>query len=112
MQSVYGCEAQKSLPLFVYPPLNNLFIPNAFTPDGDGLNDRFKPANIEGATDYTLTIFNRWGEILFVSHNPKEGWNGQYQGKKVQDGIYMFTVNFLYSDGQLYSEKGTVHILR
>jgi gliding motility-associated-like protein len=112
VQSVYGCEAQKSLPLFVYPPLNNLFIPNAFTPDGDGLNDRFKPANIEGATDYTLTIFNRWGEILFVSHNPKEGWNGQYQGKKVQDGIYMFTVNFLYSDGQLYSEKGTVHILR
>ena len=112
VQSQYGCEAQKSIYLNVFPPLDKLFIPNAFTPDGNGLNDQFKPGNIEGATDYTLTIFNRWGEKLFVSHDPNHGWDGRYQGKVVQDGIYIFTVNFLYSDGQLYSEKGTVHVLR
>jgi gliding motility-associated-like protein len=112
VQSAFGCESRKSVYLYVYPPLDKLFIPNAFTPDGNGQNDHFKPGNIEGATDYTLTIINRWGEILFVSHNPKEGWDGKYQGKNVQDGIYVFTVSFLYSDGRLYSEKGTVHLLR
>lgn len=112
VQSPFGCQNTKSTYLYVFPPLDKLFIPNAFTPDGDGLNDNFKPGNVDGATDYTLTIVNRWGEILFVSHNPKEGWDGTYKGKKVQNGIYIFTVNFLYSDGQLYSEKGTVHILR
>jgi gliding motility-associated-like protein len=112
VQSAFGCESQKSIYLYVYPPLDNLFIPNAFTPDGNGQNDHFKPGNIEGATDYTLTIINRWGEILFVSHRPDEGWDGSYKGKNVQDGIYLFIVHFLYADGQLYNQKGTVHIIR
>ncbi len=112
VQSALGCKAQNSLPLYVYPPLNNLFIPNAFTPDGDGLNDKFEPGNIKGITNYSLTILNRWGEILFFSNNPNEGWDGQYKGQNVQDGIYMYIINFLYADGLMYNKNGTVQILR
>jgi gliding motility-associated-like protein len=57
------------------------YVPNTFTPNGDGTNDIFLPVLTAGfdPTSYTLLIFNRWGEVLFESHDPAVGWDGQYK---------------------------------
>jgi gliding motility-associated-like protein len=91
------------------------YIPNAFTPDSDDFNETFQPVFTSGfdPQDYHLMIFNRWGEIIFESYNHGIGWDGTYNGKIVQDGVYVWTVEF----GELISDKrivdtGTITLLR
>jgi gliding motility-associated-like protein len=70
-----------------------IFVPNAFTPDGDVHNNTFKPI-LTGHDPYryTLYIFNRWGELIFESHNDQVGWDGTYNGGIVQDGVYPWKI--------------------
>jgi gliding motility-associated-like protein len=70
-----------------------IFVPNAITPDGDTYNEVFKPymTGID-IYDYHLTIFNRWGEIVFESYDLSKGWNGTYGGEIVQDGVYIWQI--------------------
>ncbi|HEX4888336.1 MAG TPA: gliding motility-associated C-terminal domain-containing protein [Luteibaculaceae bacterium] len=69
-------------------------IPNTFTPDGDGINDVFFPVlvGIEVTRGYELQIFNRWGELIFESQDPTQGWDGTYQMKPVPQGVYTYRV--------------------
>ncbi|MEM8893086.1 MAG: gliding motility-associated C-terminal domain-containing protein [Bacteroidota bacterium] len=89
----------------------NLFFPNAFTPDGDGLNDIFIPVG-KNVSQYNLMIFNRWGEIIFQSDQLDVGWNGVYQGRKAPPGAYTFKVEFGNEEAQLSSQTGTFVLLR
>jgi gliding motility-associated-like protein len=80
------------------------YVPNAFTPDADAINNTFKPVFTSGFDiyDYHLTIFNRWDEILFESYNPNIGWNGTYiDGQNVPSGVYVWTIEF----GDLKTDK-------
>jgi len=72
------------------------YVPNAFTPDGDEYNNVFKPVFYSGFDpfNFTMLIYNRWGEILFESHNVNEGWDGTYAGEPVKEGVYTWTVQF------------------
>ncbi len=72
------------------------YIPNTFTPNGDLFNNTFKPVFTSGFDpyDYHLTLFNRWGEIIFESYNAAEGWDGTFGGKIVNDGVYLWTIEF------------------
>lgn len=76
------------------------YIPNTFTPDGDLFNQNFKPIFTSGFDpfDYTLLIFNRWGEIVFESRNPEIGWDGTYGGNHefglCQEGVYTWKIEF------------------
>lgn len=69
------------------------FVPNAFTPDGDAYNQIFKPV-ISGIDiqNYELLIFDRWGELIFESHNKEVGWDGRFRGNFVQDGVYVWKI--------------------
>ncbi len=71
-----------------------MYVPNAFTPDGDNYNELFKPVFYSGFDpyDFTLLIFNRWGEIVWESHNYDVGWNGTYNGSTVPDGVYTWKI--------------------
>lgn len=70
-----------------------IYVPNTITPDGDTYNEVFKPYfNGIDIYNYTLTIYNRWGEPLFVSHNPDVGWNGTYGGEIVPPGVYIYHI--------------------
>lgn len=92
------------------------FVPNAFTPDGDDYNNEFKPVMTAGYDiyDYHLTIFNRWGEIVFESYDAEYGWDGTYGNNGlVEDGVYVWQLQF----GETMSDKvhkrvGHVSILR
>jgi gliding motility-associated-like protein len=84
------------------------FIPNTFTPDGNGYNDDFRPIMTAGFDiyDFHFTIFNRWGEIVFESYNSTGGWNGTYGDRGiVEDGTYVWTLEF----GETMSDKKHRH---
>ncbi len=93
------------------------FVPNTFTPNGDQSNDEFLPIFSSGIdpSDFTLYIFDRWGELVFESHDPERGWNGRYKysGQYCQDGTYNWKIIYKKAYNQ---EKdvcvGHVNILR
>jgi gliding motility-associated-like protein len=73
-----------------------VFIPNAFTPDGDGLNNEFTavfPENMKLAS-YELSIYDRWGELVFYSQDPKQGWDASLAGYDAPDGVYSYLVKY------------------
>lgn len=72
------------------------YVPNSFTPDDDDYNPTFQPVFSSGYDpyDFTLLIFNRWGEIIFESHNADIGWDGTYGGVLMQDGTYTWKIEF------------------
>ena len=92
-----------------------LTVPNAFTPNGDGLNDTFEPkmSNIE---TYKIMIFNRWGELIFTSNDPSNQWDGTVNSNEVQIDVYVYkiVVTGFYQIGNLDSEQlvGTVTVIR
>ena len=72
------------------------YVPNTFTPDGDNYNEYFKAVFTSGFDpyDFTLLLFNRWGEIIWESHDASVGWDGTYGGQLVQDGTYTWKIEF------------------
>ncbi|XOV68832.1 MAG: gliding motility-associated C-terminal domain-containing protein [Fluviicola sp.] len=72
------------------------YIPNTFTPDGDEFNQTFQPIFTAGFDpfDWRMLIYNRYGEVIWESSDPTEGWDGTYNGRMVQDGTYVWTVEF------------------
>jgi gliding motility-associated-like protein len=74
--------------LELYLPMK-IFLPTAFTPNGDGLNDSFGPIG-EGIDQYKLVIFNRWGQVIFQTSNIDQKWDGYQNGRKVPNGEYSY----------------------
>ncbi|MBI1836768.1 MAG: gliding motility-associated C-terminal domain-containing protein, partial [Flavobacteriia bacterium] len=91
------------------------WVPNTFTPDEDKFNETFSPVFSAGVDpySYTLLIFNRWGEIIFESHDLTIGWDGTYGDKIVQDGVYVWKIQFTEKRSDKRIEKiGHVNVLR
>jgi len=90
------------------------YAPNTFTPDGDEFNQLWHP-QITGIDiyKYDMFIFNRWGELIWESHDPSVGWDGTYKGKLVQEGTYAWRarVSNLYDDGKL-EFNGSINVIR
>ncbi|MBP9884156.1 MAG: gliding motility-associated C-terminal domain-containing protein, partial [Chitinophagales bacterium] len=104
-----GCKTIDSV--FVESAPNTLGIPNAFTPNGDGLNDFFQVHSLNVAT-FDCKVFNRWGQLVFYTSDVDEGWDGNFNGKKEQSGAYVYLVNVTYLDGKSDSRKGNVTLIR
>lgn len=93
------------------------YIPNTFTPDEDEFNNSFHPIFTSGFDpfEYTLLIFDRWGEIIFETNNTEIGWNGTYDNKRglVQDGTYSWKIEFKRSESdERVMKVGHVNVLR
>ncbi len=91
------------------------YVPNSFTPDDNGFNETFTPIMTSGFDIYTyqLTIFNRWGEILFISKDPQVGWDGTYNGESLIMGTYLWQIDYyLISTDEGITERGTVNLIR
>lgn len=88
------------------------YIPSAFSPNNDGVNDLFRPV-VHDVTDYELIIYNRWGDFMFETTDPKAGWDGIYKGDYVQNDIYYYLLKFnLKQTHEEIEESGRVHVLR
>ena len=91
------------------------YIPNAFTPDGDTYNETFQPVFTSGFDpyDFKLLIFNRWGEVVWESNDASVGWDGTYNGKLVQNGTYVWKVEFkTLSNDERIMRTGHVNVIR
>jgi gliding motility-associated-like protein len=99
----------------VINPSWELFVPNAFTPDGDNYNNVFytKGYGIQ-EQGFTLRIYNRWGETLFESHDMNVGWDGTYfkDNSAVKDGVYIWTVQFIDVTNRKQERKGHFTLIR
>jgi gliding motility-associated-like protein len=89
-----------------------IYVPNAFTPDGDEFNNIFKPIFAAPVASYNLKIYNRWGEILFESNDTEVGWDGTYNGTLVQDGAYTWDILVTTFETRTYRKQGMVSILK
>lgn len=70
-----------------------IYVPNAFTPNGDGVNDFFKAEGVDILLrEFTMTIYNRWGDLVFETTNPKQGWDGKHHGKDAPQGTYVYKI--------------------
>jgi gliding motility-associated-like protein len=92
---------------------NFFYYPNAFTPNGDGLNDEFAVVGEFGAIDYYKTyIYDRWGKLVFSSSDPFQKWDGKYNGLDAPDGVYTYYSIIKEKFFDQYEMKGTVHLIR
>jgi gliding motility-associated-like protein len=81
---------------------NSIFIPNAFSPNGDG-------TVIKGMN---MSIYDQWGGLIFKSVNQSAGWDGTYKGKAQPVGVYVYYVEATLNDGEVIKRKGTINLLR
>ncbi|SFW80137.1 gliding motility-associated C-terminal domain-containing protein [Chitinophaga sancti] len=105
-----ACENNKNS-ITVKLKADPIYVPNAFTPNGDGLNDIFKAeGNTIAAID--MMVFNQWGELIFHSMTLGSGWDGTYNGKKQPTGVYMYTIRVIQNDQTIITKKGSINLLR
>ena len=89
----------------------DIFVPDAFTPNGDGNNDKLfvRGRNI---SSMELKVFDRWGEVVFTTENQELGWDGSYKGKPVDPAVYVYWLTVRCVDRQEYFHKGNVTLIR
>lgn len=97
--------------MIVIPEEVYIYIPNAFTPDGNEHNNSFE-ATVTGIYELEIRIFNRWGEQFFVSSDPHFKWDGTYKGEKCPDGMYNYVITYTPLNGPRNSIIGHVNLLR
>jgi gliding motility-associated-like protein len=90
---------------------SNLYIPNVFTPNEDGVNDVFYTSG-HNIISYSLIIFNRWGEKLFSSDDILKGWDGSFGGKIVPDGVYVYVLDAKGADETIYKKAGHITLFK
>lgn len=93
---------------------SKLEMPNAFSPNDDGINDtyRAKQDKYQNITEFKAMIFNRWGQCLYTWTDITGGWDGNYKGKPVKDGVYFVRVQARGGDGQVFDIRKDVNLLR
>jgi gliding motility-associated-like protein len=113
-ESNQGCKSTEAV--WILWAGKSFFIPNAFTPNGDGLNDVFGVIpRLDYINQYHISIFNRWGQMLFESSDLNLGWDGTYQGEACRAGAYVYRI--VYNDFGMGTKEtkvmeGTVVLVR
>lgn len=107
----FGCTAEDDINLIDSCP-HYIFVPNAFSPNEDRLNDGFNKVWNFTPKEYEFRIFNRWGQLLFLTKDNKESWDGNYQGKPAQQDIYIYEIIYYDTDNKWYQFRGTFFVVR
>ncbi len=108
------CAKSDSVTIFVYEVIcgtPNIFVPNAFTPNSDGENDVVFVRG-GGVTDLEFSIFDRWGNLLFKTTDQTQGWDGTYKDNLAEPAVYVYYLEVTCGDGQTFSDKGNITLIR
>ncbi len=89
-----------------------LYIPDAFSPNNDNINDTFLPTVSCVPETYVFSIFNRWGQLIYLSKEVEKPWDGKSSGIDAQDGIYIYQINYKFPGEQAKSKRGTVVLIK
>lgn len=110
-----GCQTSaNSLPVTgttTDPVANVIFVANAFTPNGDGKNDIVYVRN-ENIKSLKFYVYDQWGQMLYMSQNQQNGWDGTFKGKPEPSGVYVYYLEAIMNDGKQVKKKGTVTLIR
>jgi gliding motility-associated-like protein len=106
-----GCKGEGYVNLKVYKG-PGLYVPSAFTPNGDGLNEIFYPFPVGIKSINYFKVFNRWGQLLFSSTTLYKGWDGKLQGVEQPTGVYVFMAQGVDKNGKLLTRRGSVTLIR
>ena len=112
-----GCVNTGEVTINVACNENNYFVPNLFTPNGDGNNDVFYPRGTSIYLIQSLRVFNRWGEMVFEKRNfaansAANGWDGLYKGRPAPADAYVYMIEFICGNGSIIPYKGNVTLIR
>ncbi len=113
----YGCTNKGEVTVKVICNGQNFFIPNTFSPNGDGSNDMFYPRGTGLDRAKVLRIFNRWGEIVFEKYDmpinvASAGWDGTWKGKRANADVYIYQLEIYCKNGELLSYNGNITLIR
>lgn len=89
-----------------------VFMPTAFSPNGDGKNDIFRAVVHDDVTAFSLSVYGRWGQLIFHSDNRDQGWDGMFRGNQMPVGNYIYMLTYTDSKGQAMKQAGTLVMVR
>jgi len=113
---VNGCKNYGSILVEVLCQNSNLFIPNTFSPNGDGSNDKFYPRGVGLDRVKILRIFNRWGEVVFEKrdfpvNDANAGWDGKFKGKAPHADVYVYQAEVFCQNGEILKLNGNIALI-
>jgi gliding motility-associated-like protein len=108
-----GCEHVDTVYVELLEPCDeqNIFIPSAFSPNGDGLNDLFRITS-DIVESLTLSVYDRWGEKVFESHDPGNGWDGTFNGRNLGNDVFGYILKVVCRGGEQFVRQGNVTLVR
>jgi gliding motility-associated-like protein len=108
-----GCTSTDSITVGVTIDCGELMMPNAFSPNNDNMNDELKIYSSTGCLkEFTLTIYNRWGEKVYVTSDPHFSWNGIYNNEELNTQVLVYLINGLLTDNSSITRSGNVSLVR
>ena len=112
-----GCAAEDRVTVFVTCNSENVFIPNLFSPNNDGVNDIFYPRGAGLFKIKTMRIYNRWGEAVFEktsfnANDPSSGWDGTYKGHILTSDVYIYTIELICNNKSIVAMNGNISLVR
>jgi gliding motility-associated-like protein len=107
----FVCPDTARLGIYLFPP-GEIYVPTAFTPNGDGINDHFFPVGI-GVEEVEMKIFSRWGLHITTLYSMDETWDGYlWEGGAAPEGVYVWVIRAVINDGRVFEDRGTVTLFR
>jgi len=106
-----GCSDTARDQLFIFPE-GNFLVPTSFSPNSDGINDIFTIRGVSYAENFSMIVFNRWGQKVFESNDISKGWDGKFQNEYVLNGTYLYKIEFQALSGSIYYAQGPLLMLR
>jgi gliding motility-associated-like protein len=107
-----NCKATDTINITVYKVKAGIYVPNAFTPNGDGLNDVLRAIPLGIKTFIGFNIYDRFGHIVFSTKDPSRGWDGTFKGKALDGDIFVWTVEAIDFENNKLNQKGSVMLVR
>lgn len=116
VEDEFGCTETDTVHIFVNKNYQ-VYVPNAFSPNDDGINDRFFPQTKHDTKIISFQVFDRWGNQVFsikdtYTNDPQSGWDGFYKNKKLDAGVYVWSIDLEFLDGAVKKFTGDVLILK
>ena len=108
----FGCRAEDSVHIRLTCNEDLVYVPNAFTPNGDNKNDEFKIRTYGLSQVRAFRVFNRWGEMVFETYDVSKGWDGTFHGEPCTPAVYVYYLEGTCANGQAVLKQGNVTLIR
>jgi gliding motility-associated-like protein len=107
-----GCEGRDSIRVNPKECMTGVYVPTAFSPNRDGKNDQFKAMVFGNSKKFELTIYNRWGQIIFYTTDPTKGWDGRVAGTEQETGVFVWMCRYQLNGENENVQRGTLTLIR